>query len=290
MKYKNLPYPFILCIGIILSLLSCTKEDTLIIDNTSFKQIIDTAYSTNSRNKIDIYLPKDRNNDTKLIIFIHGGAWTGGNKEDFNFVVEKLRNLNPNIAIANMNYRYANGKDVLINHQLEDVKSAIDFLSTNTKKFNISEKIYLVGASAGAHLALTYGYKNASDKRIKAIGNYFGPTRLDSKEWYDAFNLGLNTWNKDVLYPIFGKAWEKELYSSYSPFAVLSATNNKPTISFHGALDPIVPVDHARDLHYKLGTLNIDHKYTEYPLGLHGFSESDLLDSYKKLLLFIDEH
>lgn len=280
---------YLLFIPIIL-FFSCKDDDYEALDlDNSYKEIIDTAYGEHARHKIDLYLPENRNANTKLIVMIHGGAWISGDKSDLKASVEAIRRLAPDIAVANMNYRYIDGQSVLIQQQIHDVEKAINFLTTNANKFNISTKIALVGASSGSHLAMTYAYKY-ENKNIKSVGNYFGPTRLDAKEWYDSFNLGLFISVEDLLIPLFGEKWNEQLYSSFSPNAILNKTNGKPTISFHGALDPVVPKDHSKDLDAKLKQLNIPSAYHEYPTSFHVLFDNDLNDSYPKLLAFINKY
>jgi acetyl esterase/lipase len=280
---------YLLFIPIIL-FFSCKDDDYEALDlDNSYKEIIDTAYGEHARHKIDLYLPENRNANTKLIVMIHGGAWISGDKSDLKASVEAIRRLAPDIAVANMNYRYIDGQSVLIQQQIHDVEKAINFLTTNANKFNISTKIALVGASSGSHLAMTYAYKY-ENKNIKSVGNYFGPTRLDAKEWYDSFNLGLFISVEDLLIPLFGEKWDEQLYSSFSPNAILNKTNGKPTISFHGALDPVVPKDHSKDLDAKLKQLNIPSAYHEYPTSFHFLFDNDLNDSYPKLLAFINKY
>jgi len=257
---------------------------------TSYKEIKDTAYSDHIRHKLDLYLPENRNSNTKVIVMIHGGAWVSGDKSELNESVAAIRMLEPNIAIANINYRYINGQTVLIEDQIADVDKVIKFLLANTLKFNISNKIALVGASSGAHLSMMYAYKYDTSKVIHSVGNYFGPTRIDAKEWYDSFNLGLFISVEDLLYPLFGESWNQELYSSFSPYAVVNSNNGKPTISFHGGYDPVVPKDHSKDLDAKLKQLSIPSEYHEYPNSFHILFDTDLADSYPKLLKFINKY
>lgn len=270
----------------------CAKEN-FPDDNSSpsvYKEIRDTAYGEHARHIMDIYLPENRSSETKILLLIHGGAWVEGDKIDMNRVINPIKKLDPSLAFVNINYRYANGNTVRIQDQIADVTKAIKFLSSNANKLNIGTKIAIVGASAGAHIAMMYAYKYDTSKQIKSVVNYFGPTRLDSEAWYNSFNLGLFKPNADVLYPLFGKGWDKDLYSQYSPYEVVTASNGKPTISLHGGLDPVVPKDHSIDLHNKLTQLNIPSQLEEYPNSLHVFWDNDFADSYPKVIKFVNKY
>ena len=261
------------------------------IVETAYREIKDTSYGDDTRHKVDLYLPENRNSNTKLLLMIHGGAWTSGNKSDLTESALALRKLDPTLAIANINYRFVNGKSVLIQDQINDLDKAIKFILSNRSNFNIGNKIALVGASSGSHLAMMYAYKYDTEKVVKSVGNYFGPTRLDVKEWYDSYNLGLLTPVKDILHPLFGQPWNQELYSSYSPYSILTTTNGKPTISFHGGVDLVVPKDQSKDLDARLKQLSISTEYHEYPNSIfHVLIPADLNDSYPKLLKFINKY
>ncbi|MCA5006448.1 alpha/beta hydrolase [Sphingobacterium bovistauri] len=285
MKFQYLLILAFLC------LIGCKDEDySPQISNVVYQEIKDTSYGVGARNKMDIYLPANRNEHTKTIIAIHGGAWISGDKSELNYIIKNIRALDPNIAIVNINYSLVDGKSVFLQDQINDVVKAVNFVQDNTSKFLISNKFAIVGASSGAHLAMLYAYKYNDSKSVKVVGNYFGPTRLDSKEWYDSFNLGLFISVEDLLFPLFGKPWDLSLYSGYSPYSIVNSINGKPTVSFHGALDPIVPKDHSKDLNAKLKQLSIPTEYYEYPYSLHELSDNDLKDSYPKLLSFINKN
>lgn len=277
---------------LIVFLISSCKDDDYEAPfvETSYKEIKDTTYGDHIRHKLDLYLPENRNINTKIIVMLHGGAWISGDKSELNESIAAIRELDPTIAIANINYRYIDGQSVFIEDQITDVSKVISFILENTTKFNISNKIALVGASSGAHLSMMYAYKYDTSKVIRSVGNYCGPSRLDAKEWYDSYNLGLFISVEDLLYPLFGKPWNEDLYSSFSPYASINASNGKPTISFPGALDPVVPKDHSKDLDAKLNQLSIPSEYHEYPNSFHILFDSDLADSYPKLLNFINKH
>lgn len=69
----------------------------------------------------------------------------------------------------------------------------------------------MVGASSGTPQPIIYAYKDDNSKVIRSVGNYFGPSRRDAKEWYDSFNLGLFISVEDLLYPLLGKQWNQDL-------------------------------------------------------------------------------
>lgn len=113
----------------------------------------DINYLKNS--KLDLYLPNDVDKKLPLIVFIHGGWWSFGDKS--NKQIEAwLKLLKYDYAVASINYRLSNE----INHPIgiNDCKKAINFLKEHSEEYNIDKtRIAVTGESAGAHIALMIG-------------------------------------------------------------------------------------------------------------------------------------
>ena len=157
---KYLPTSIVL---IVFSLLlgSCKKEKLpAVIPAQTIKNI---SYGSDALQKMDVYLPAGRSVlSTKVIILIHGGAWSSGDKTDFDAYVDTLKRRIPDYAIFNINYRLATGTSNFFPSQENDVKAAVEFIVNKSAEYYVSQKIVLLGASAGGHLALLQGYKYAS--------------------------------------------------------------------------------------------------------------------------------
>ena len=145
---------------------SCNKSRSADAENKALTQsdMKNVSYGSDSAQKMDVYLPEGRNNDsTKIIVFIHGGSWSGGDKSEFNEAIVALRKQLPDFAMFNINYRLVRYGGVnRFPAQIDDIKAALNFIDNNASDYNINpEKIVLVGASAGAHLASSfYSRKN----------------------------------------------------------------------------------------------------------------------------------
>lgn len=78
----------ILPLFLICFLFSCSKDDAGTggggTPSVAAKTMLNESYGTDPLQKMDIYLPANRSvTATKVIIMIHGGGWTGGDKSDF---------------------------------------------------------------------------------------------------------------------------------------------------------------------------------------------------------------
>lgn len=162
---------------------SCDMLDELNKDNyisrvnepiTGYKQQKDVSYGRSEFQNFDIYYPQNvYSNPSDVVILIHGGGWTYGDKWFLDPSVEELRKARKNLTVVNLNYRLINpdGKKSLFEYQLADLDSCVNYLRRNQGKYNIrSDKFSIMGASAGAHLALSYAYTKGKSKIHTVVG------------------------------------------------------------------------------------------------------------------------
>jgi acetyl esterase/lipase len=268
----------LLCLAILL--LSCKKEDT------SEKTFYDVAYGNDPAQKMDIYLPPDRSKQsTKVIVLVHGGAWNQGDKTDFTIYLDSLKKRLPGYAIFNINYRLANGTSNFFPAQEDDVKSAVEFIYAKRNEYLVSETFVMLGASAGAHLALLHSYKYPSPVKVKAVVDFFGPTELVS-----LYN-GTNPLLPVLLASVTGgtPTTLPSLYQQSSPYNFVAA-GSPPTIILHGGADPLVPPNQSTMLRDKLVMNAVPVQFVYYPSEAHGWLGSNLTDSFNKIVAFLNEH
>ena len=148
-----------------------TSDDTTIVayDPELAYDLTDVSYGTDPEQTMDVYLPAKRNKNTKVVVLVHGGAWVSGSKEDFNNFIPVIKTRFPQHAIVNINYRLATTASPAFPKQVEDLQQVIAFLKDSD--YTIANNYAFIGASAGAHLALLYGYKYDTAHEVKAIGN-----------------------------------------------------------------------------------------------------------------------
>lgn len=134
------------------------RPKPLPISKTAFyKTVGETSIS------VDIYLPTvqdDFQTPHPIVLYIHGGGWAGGNRGDYSRPLFR-RFLLQNYIVCSMDYRLL--PETSFEGQLEDVKDIEPWLRNSLQdelngaglKAGIDrEKIVVVGASAGALLAL----------------------------------------------------------------------------------------------------------------------------------------
>jgi acetyl esterase/lipase len=266
-----------------LAVISCKKKDN--IPALAEQNMMNVSYGTDAAQNMDVYLPAGRTPAaTKVIVLIHGGAWSSGDKTDFTPYVDTLKRRLPGYAIFNINYRLAAIGSNNFPAQEMDVKAAIEFIAGKTNEYNISQKFVLLGASAGGHLALLQGYKYNSPIQVKAIVDFFGPTDMT-----DLYNNPASPFiPSSTIAMIVGATptTNPTLYQQSSPINYVTA-QSAPTIILQGGVDPLVSPSQSVTLNTKLQTMGVVHQYVFYPSEGHGWTGANLSDSFDKIAAFI---
>lgn len=112
-------------------------------------------YGEHVRQRMDVYVPseaKQRQYGKKPpIVFVYGGAWREGNKEDYKFVGHSLTELGHPVIIPD----YQLFPNVTFPVFVEDIVDAIHYAETNAAGLlgQSMDGYVLMGHSAGAHIA-----------------------------------------------------------------------------------------------------------------------------------------
>lgn len=237
---------------------SCEKFEELQeknLDPTQKQTLFNVSYGSKSRHVLDIALPKNRNESTPVVIFIHGGAWVMGDKVVFEKEIQQFADAG--IACASMDYRYASDITNIHHPDLQgDVNMAVDFIASKAALWNISPKRFgLVGHSAGGHLAMSAAYSR-SDGKIKACASWAGLTNLMDK---DQLNItGAPAIIKTYVGASLSSSADSMKYKNASPYWSVTGYS-VPTLLVHGTKDTGVPYSNAQRMQAKLNQLHVQH-------------------------------
>ena len=101
--------------------------------------------------RADIYMPAEAE-DAPMIIMMHGGAWTFGNKQNALGMFQAKYFTEQGFVFVAINYRLAPAHPFPA--QQEDVAAAIAYFHKHAETYGADpDKIFLMGHSAGAHMA-----------------------------------------------------------------------------------------------------------------------------------------
>lgn len=278
-------FGFVLLVGFA----SCKKEDSTAPNSNTLSEqsVSNEAYGADALQKMDYYLPSSRTDTgTKVMIMIHGGAWSAGDKADFASYMADIKSYFPGWAIFNINYRLAVGTSNLFPTQENDVKAAVEYVYNHRAQYHISSKIVLMGASAGGHLALLQAYKHGTTPAIKAVVNFFGPSDITAM-----YNNPTSPLIPPAIAAVVGATpgSNPSIYTQSSPVQFVSASS-PPTISLQGGADPLVSPTQQIALHALLQPNNVVNEYVFYPTEAHGWTGANLTDSYIRIKTFINNN
>ena len=211
--------------------------------------------------QLDLYRSAKLTRPVPALLFIHGGAWKSGKRQDYH--VYTAAYAKKGYVVATASYRLSGQAPYPA--AVQDCKCAVRWLRANAKRYNIDpDKIAAVGGSAGGHLSMMLGYSDdpalegdsgheGVSSRVSAVVNIYGvydmTTRIAKES--DAVKQFLQD-----------KAFEEapELYRQSSPMVHLDK-NDPPTLILHGTIDETVPVAQSDRLAAHLKQLKIPHAY-----------------------------
>jgi len=239
------------------------------------------ALTTNPRQRLDLYLPRERHRGPlPVIVYLHGGGWMHGDKADG---AARLMDFVRGGYYAGVSVGYRLSGEAPWPAPLHDVKAAVRWVRGNADRLGLDPaRIAVWGRGAGAHLALmlgttgnvprlegTLGEFRQHTSQVRAVANFFGPTDLPA--------LGRATGpidRRSTETPearLLGGAIPDKLSLSReaSPVTHASAAT-PPVLTVHGTLDRVVPFSQAARLDDALHKAGAQSYLVTIDGGAHG--------------------
>ena len=112
--------------------------------------LADVRYGPRAREVVDVILPKRPQAGAPLHVFVHGGYWRSGEKENYRFVAAPVLEAGGVAAIVEYDLMPGERLDVLV----DQVRRSVLWLQHHAGDFGADpRKLTVSGHSAGAHLA-----------------------------------------------------------------------------------------------------------------------------------------
>ena len=120
-------------------------------------QPVSLAYGTAPLQRLDFWPAIKANpGPAPLILFVHGGAWQHGNKDNATGKLKDGYFTQLGYAFASIDYRLV--PDVRVEDQAQDVADAAAYLVHRSRELGLDpHRVVLMGHSAGAHLVALVG-------------------------------------------------------------------------------------------------------------------------------------
>ncbi len=200
------------------------------------------------------------------IVTIYGGSWQRGsplNDAAFNRYMAAR-----GYTVIAVDYRHA--PQYRFPAQLQDVQTALTFIRNHAQEYEVdSERIALLGRSAGAQLAMLAAYQKDAAP-IKAVVSYYGPVDLIRGYNDPPFPNPINT--NAVLEAFLGGS-PKEfplLYQQASPINYV-IPGLPPTLLVYGGRDHLVEAKYGQSLYQRLHNVGNTVIFLEIPWAEHAF-------------------
>ncbi len=256
----------------------------------------DVAYVTDGheRQKLDLYVP-DTEENLPLIIWVHGGAWRGGDKTHY----VRMEYLKAGYAGASINYRLS--QHAVFPAQIEDVKAAVRWLRMNAETYRLDPNRFAAwGSSAGGHLVAMLG--TAGDvaefevgenlkvsSRVQAVVDYFGPTdflQMDAQSLPDG--LVHDTPDSPESQLVGGPIQEhQDRVAKANPITYVSK-DDSPFLIIHGDKDKLVPYQQSVLLKESLEEAGVPVTFYKVEGGGHGWFRDPKVPELTKS--FLEQH
>jgi len=213
---------------------------------------------------LDLYMPEKLDQPVPGLIFIHGGGWEQGNRNDYRYYT--VRYAKRGYVVATITYRLSH--EATYPAAVQDAKCAVRWMRANAAKYHVDpDRIAVLGGSAGGYLSMMVGYTSdvpalegdgghgEHSSRVQAVVDIYGPTDLDVPEARDA----------GAVKKFLPQAYEgkPELFKEASPLTHLTK-DDPPTLVIHGTVDDLVPIWQSDVLVEKLKELDIPVVYEKY--------------------------
>ena len=211
------------------------------------------SYGKSPQQILDLYIPDGNLKDIPVVILLHGGAWSMGGLEYTGKHAQDI--ADKGFVVANVDYRYVSD-NISAKNLLADIDGAVAYVSETSNKYGYAKgKYHIVGISAGAHLALLYGY---TKKNMLSITALCAPSRLDSSE---AVEFMRKSGHLDIIEKLAGAKINvngtNDALIKISPFNNIS---NTPTLLIHGDADNLVNVSQSQNLYTELKRKGVETK------------------------------
>jgi acetyl esterase/lipase len=238
-----------------------------------------TPSNPHQARKLDVYLPEDGTEPFPALICMHGGAFWGGAKNDFQ-VAPFFEALDYGFAVISVEQRLCNqlpdgsfNSDGKFPNPVFDFKAAIRYLRANADKYKLNpERFAVAGGSAGGYHAImaaatdgidamydaSLGFADISGK-VRAVVDWYGVgdpvTQSISNDNSPDVTLlsGLNMKTSNYADIFLGvNARENTNLAYFANPETWITKDLPPTLIWHGTADIISTIECSRRLAAKI--------------------------------------
>ena len=216
------------------------------VPKTGICESRDLAYGAHPRQRLDIFAPSDPGKNRAAVVFVHGGAFTEGDRNRSPEIYANLGRYFARHGIVGVNIGYRLAPEIQYPEGSRDVGAAVAWLRSHARDFSIDPaRIFLMGHSAGAAHAATYAYERnlhpAGGAGLAGLIVVSGRVRAD--------NLRDNP-NAARVEAYYGR--DLSAYDRCSPVSHVDAESLPTLVAWSEFENPLLDV-YCAELVYRLG-------------------------------------
>ena len=245
------------------------------------------AYGPHERHRSDVFIPLHPKSASGLILIIHGGGWSDGDKSIHHPDAEYYSDNG--YVCAAVNYRFVT-ETLTVYDELDDITAALKTIKEKCAENGFSlDKLILSGTSAGAHLALLYAYTRKDSSPVLPVAACVYCPPVDCFKT-DFLSGNFEDWKYDILSKCSGTKVTRENFLDTDTQKALKMISPSeyvtpdcvPTAVYHGAHDEIIPLSHVKEFTEQLSLANVKNKLLIYPNSGHALDKDpDCIDTAK---------
>lgn len=241
-------------------------------------------YENDNGNQYDLYIPSglDKSENQYLILFIHGGSFNSGSKEDGESWCKYY--ATKGYITASVDYTLQNqGKDASIYLMNEEIENAVKAIKLKTEELGYHiAGMAPCGVSAGGTLAMNLAYNGNSAIPVKFVFQLAAPTYFAPSEWSLLMKVDRLDSEEEFCKMMTGK--ELEDYDTeiqnISPACIVNE-DSVPSLIGYGLIDHCVPLSQKYYLMEAYDRDNVMYDYIEFPKSNHGmYNDLDKLQEF----------
>ena len=191
------------------------------------------------------------------LLFVHGGSWRSGTREDFPQLLEYLADR----GIEAISLSYTLSDTAPYPAAVEDIEVAIE------KAYSEEVPLFLAGRSSGGHLALLASYLHPD--KVKGVIGLYPPVDMLWSYQHPSNPAVLDS--QEAILQFMRRTPEQDpvLYDKSSPIDRVRK-NGPPTLLIQGRADSLVYIKQSEMLAERLQKLGVKHYLIAVPWMEHG--------------------
>lgn len=261
-------------------------------------EYLNLPYENDKEHKYDLYVPAslEKEKPQYLILYIHGGSFNSGAKEDGGLWC-KFYTSHGYVA-ASIDYSLQTVHEGATLHRMNtEITNCVAAIKEECSKLGITlNGMAACGVSAGGTLAMNYAYTCADTSAVpvKFVFQLAAPADFEPSGWGLLKKVNGIKSDEEFVESMTGIAFtaedlaegrHNEAIREISPARLVSGST-VPTLCGYGLRDHVVPGNQREQLIKALQDNGVIYDYLEFPHSNHGmYADLDILQEYIDLSL-----